>query len=54
MKKPTSEQMEMLCECGHERHDHSDDIGGATTLKIATEECNQFRCRCLNFEKKKV
>lgn len=58
MKKLTPKQLDALCVCGHERREHSDDIEGNETIKVASEFCMYDfghpyggHCKCRKFRK---
>lgn len=59
MKKITIKQGDTLCECGHERRDHADDMeDSGKIITEATEFCliliNDFNCKCQEFKLKKT
>ena len=57
MKKLTLKQSNVLCECGHIRHEHADEMeGNGKVIKKAVGFClespNGFDCKCLDFRAK--
>jgi hypothetical protein len=57
MTKLTQKQLDILCECGHPRREHSDDQDetGMKIIREAVGFCleivNGFECHCQEFKK---
>lgn len=53
MKALTSQELDSVCNCGHQRREHADDIEANETINEASEECMNksggYYCGCKKF-----